>query len=90
MPEKVAAWAPVKCEGPHGADPEARHLCELVGTLAAEPDAWQRAAPIRAPSPELEPGSHLCKLPPVLEADFLLRSGERRPHEPLCGTPFDL
>lgn len=56
MPEKVAAWAPAECEGPHEADLEAPHLCELVDMLAAEPDASQRAAPTRVPFPELEPG----------------------------------
>lgn len=57
MPEKVAAWAPAECEGPHGADLEAPHLCELVGMLAAEPDEpSQHAAPTHAPFPELEPG----------------------------------
>lgn len=88
---RAAAWAPAKCEKAHGADPEAPRLCGHFDKPAAEPGALQpqRAAPTRAPSPEFEPGWHLCKPQPVLAVDFLPRLAELHPHGLLCGTPFD-
>lgn len=90
-PGRAAAWAPAKCEKAHGADLGAPHLCGRVDRLATEPGALQprRAAPTRAPSPEIEPGWYLCKLQRVLAVDFLPPLAELHPHALLCGTPSD-
>lgn len=93
LPGRVATWAPAECEEARGADLGAPHLCGCAGRPAAEPGASQprRAAPTQAPSPELEPGWHLC-MPrrALLAADSLPPSAELHPHGLLCGTPSDL
>lgn len=88
---RAAAWTPAKCEKARGADLGAPHLCGHAGRPAAGPGASQprRAAPTPAPSPELEPGWHLCKPQWDLEVDSLPPSAELRPHGLLCGTPSD-
>lgn len=88
---RAAAWTPAKCEKAHGADLGDPHLCGRVDRPAAEPGALQpqRAAPTRAPSPELVPGGHLCNPQRVPASDSLPPSTEQHPHGLLCGTPSD-
>jgi len=79
---RAAAWTPAQGEPVSGTDPGAPRLCERFDTPAAEPGALQpqRAAPTRSPSPELDPGWHLCNPQPVLAVDFLPRLAELRAH----------
>lgn len=91
LPGRAAAWTPAKCEKAHGADLEAPRLCGHADRPASEPGALQplRAAPTQAPSPELEPGWHLCKPQRDLAVDSLPPSAELHPRGLLCGTPSD-
>lgn len=91
LPGRAAAWTPAKCEEVRGSDPEAPRLCGRVGKPAAEPGASQPqcADPTRAPSPEPDPGGHLCKPQRVPGVDFLPPLAELHPHGLLCGRPFD-